>query len=179
VIKRLDCAPSYPQPAAHSIPEPPNHAEVRSSTTLAYSEYLVSAFQANQRNRIEQRHTRLQPIQSISDLGSQQPANCGEPVQAIGKRRSLPSEKPIESISIRLAPRVPISKRPSKVTPFQGKYRLTKGHSNAIIPGSIPSVSAAARPALFRLSFCLNRSIIGAQLIPYCGSGAPLCVHAH
>ena len=29
-IKRLDCAPSYPQPAAHCATEPPNRAEVRS-----------------------------------------------------------------------------------------------------------------------------------------------------
>ena len=41
---------------------------------LLNSEYSVSPFQANQRNRIQQPRPRLQPNQSISQSGSQQPA---------------------------------------------------------------------------------------------------------
>ena len=51
-IKHLDCAPSSPLPAApdpnRPDPKPPNHAEVRSCGSLAYSEYLTSCVRATQ-----------------------------------------------------------------------------------------------------------------------------------
>ena len=77
-----------------SRPEPPNHAEVRSYVSLANSEYSVSRFQANQGNRIQQPRPRLQPNQSISHRPSQQPENCGDPVQALGKRRPVSTQQP-------------------------------------------------------------------------------------
>ena len=42
-------------------PKPPNHAEVRSSTSLAYSEYRISTQQATAVNRIQQLRAQPQP----------------------------------------------------------------------------------------------------------------------
>ena len=42
-------------------PKPPNHAEVRSSTSLAYSEYRISMQQATAVNRIQQLRAQPQP----------------------------------------------------------------------------------------------------------------------
>ena len=42
-------------------PEPPNHAEVRSSTSLAYSEYRISTQRATSVNRTQQLRAQPQP----------------------------------------------------------------------------------------------------------------------
>jgi hypothetical protein len=54
---------------------------VRSITSLAYSEYRISAMQATSMNRIQQLLAQLQPDQSISPHPPQQAGDCGEPVE--------------------------------------------------------------------------------------------------